>query len=400
MIQDGLQRGSFLKVGSPLAKALAEKLRDEIRRGNLASGSPLPPERDLSDLYSVSRTTVRLAVDHLSREGWLERQAHCRPVIRATQIHARPKKTATDHISVWLWPSTNDFVAANVFRGIQSGLHDSPFRVVVATAGQCDWETAQEREVAFVEQVADDETCAGGLLWPISDSRLIPALNRCDEHGVPIVFMDRQPPKGFAADVVCCDNVGSTRRAVEHLLQLGHRKIGLLLNRDTASSVVERQEGFRRALTGAGIDPDTVPVGRFDPQTGESDLAAVQRALNPLVAGADPVTAIFAINDVTAIAALEGLEARGIRVPRDISLVGFDGLLRWVPGGGRLTSPSQDFFRYGELAAELLLERIADSDPMRPRRHVLLDAPLVVKDSTAAPASPTTGPRLGLETMQ
>jgi LacI family transcriptional regulator len=189
------------------------------------------------------------------------------------------------------------------------------------------------------------------------------------------------------------------RRAVEHLLQLGHRRVGLLLNGDTASSVTERQEGYKRALHAAGIDANQMPVGRFDPLPGESESACIQRALSPLISGAQACTAIVAVNDITAIAALEGLEARGIRVPEDMSLVGFDGLLRWVPGGGQLTSPSQDFFRYGELAAELLLERIADNDPQRPRRHVLLDAPLVIKSSTA-PVSPTTGPTLGLENKQ
>jgi DNA-binding LacI/PurR family transcriptional regulator len=311
--------------------------------------------------------------------------------------HPAFNRKRADHIAVWLWPSTNDFIAANVFRGIQMALHDSQYRVVVASAADGDWETAVASEVQFLEQASVDDTCAGILMWPVAEDQISEPIGRCAEQGVPLAFIDRHPPAGTSGDVVAAENMGSTKRAVDHLLSLGHRRIGLVENADTASSVDERRAGFRRALLSSGIDPDSAWVGRFEPQIGESEEEAMKRALRPLQELADRPTALFCINDSLALSAIEALESFGARVPEDFSIVGFDGLLRWVPGGGRLTSCNQDFQRYGELAAELLLARIADDNPRRAFRYVLLDAPLVIKGSTAAPSASATGPLSGQE---
>jgi LacI family transcriptional regulator len=158
---------------------------------------------------------------------------------------------------------------------------------------------------------------------------------------------------------------------------MGHRRIACLSNRDPASSVSERLEGYRSALSSAGLPfrADLVFAIRRDDECG------VQEALDGLLSLNEPPTAYFAINDHIALQAHEQLNLRGNSIPAEVSVAGFDGLLRWVPGGGHLTSAQQNFERIGQLSMELLLERIEQS-PGQASRHILLDAPLAIQGST------------------
>ena len=102
-----------------------------------------------------------------------------------------------------------------------------------------------------------------------------------------------------------------------------------------------------------------------------------------------PPTAIFAVNDHIALQVCDALRERKIAIPYQMSVIGFDGLLRWVPGGGYLTTSLQDFERIGRLAAELVYHRMGfgTADACR---HILLDAPLLVRGTTAPPVQRNT----------
>jgi len=381
---------------TPLALSLANTIRQEIRTGSLREGRALPPERDLAKSYNVSRGVVRQAVDSLAREGWLVRQPNCRPVVARGRFTI--DRTKADHINVWLWPSTSDFVASSVFRGIQDGLKGSPYRLVVGTARtDGGWAAAIHDEVDFLCQVSDDPTCAGALLWPIGEEEMMEPLQKAQAARLPLVFVDREPPLGWAGDVVCTDNYGSAREVAIELYRRGHRKLAILSNRDTASSVRERISGFLAGLKECGGSGEP-SILTFSPLEGETDADAYRRTLARLPREDGP-TAVFCINDSLALGALEALEQLGFSVPGDLSVAGFDGLLRWIPGGGRLASAHQDFRRIGELAIQLLLRRIAeDGDPDLPRRHLLLPAPFVARESVGAPnADRLAGHRAGRE---
>lgn len=388
-------RGPLAQKVSPLVAAIAEAIRQDIHRGTWLRGRPLDANRTLAERYGVSRGVVRAAVEALAEEGTVVTEPNCRPIVAAG---ARlTERTKTDHISVWLWPSTSDYIASAVFRGLQAGLEGSNYRVVVGTPSRGDdWDQALGDEVRFLESVAEDATCAGALVWPLGEKEIIPALTRCRDLRLPIVFVDREPPPGWAGDVVCTENEGSATEVAEYLRRLGHRRTAILANRDSASSVRDRIAGFKQGMAGAGVS-----VGIYSPEPGESEIHAYRRALEPLFRVESPPTALFCINDSLALGALEALGSLGIRTPEDVSVVGFDGLLRWLPGGGHLTCAHQNFRRMGELAARLLLRRIAErGDPDVPRRCILLEAPLVVRETTAAPkVDPTAGPKAGQETQ-
>ena len=135
---------------------------------------------------------------------------------------------------------------------------------------------------------------------------------------VPVVVANAEPD-GVAVTVITSDNVGASRIAVEHLVGLGHRRIGYIRGPERYTAAVPRVEGFRAACADAGLDPSETPV--ID---GEADVASGERATTELLAHHPAVTAVSCYNDLTAIGVLQALRKAGRRVPDDISVVGLD----------------------------------------------------------------------------
>ncbi len=369
---------------SPLVAGVVDALCAAIRSGNLKSGRGLPSERQLSSDHEVSRLVIRAAIQELDRMGMVVVKPHCRPTVSATIKPLRAKSIqGIRHISIWLWPNTRDFCAASILQGIQSAAVPADLRLVVGNVVSGDWTSVLDSEAAFLQSVAADPQAAGLILWYLGGLKNLKHLEAVREAGVPIVFVDRQPPVGFDADFVGTDNEGAAQRGVHYLIDRGHRRIALVTNADKVSSVLARESGYRRALKDAGIpaDPDLVFEDSRDGPEG------VEMILDSLLASENPPTAIFGINDLVALQIYESLGKRGISVPEDISVLGFDGLLRWVPGRGALTSAHQEFERIGQTATELVLERISQGF-FSAHRHVLFDAPVKPLGSTDRPKTP------------
>ncbi|HEY0868731.1 MAG TPA: GntR family transcriptional regulator [Fimbriimonas sp.] len=375
-----------MRYESPLAESVARMLREKIEEGSIPMGRPLPSERELAERFEVSRTMVRKALEILRNEGWLRSRPHHRPVVSVPSERDPVQTAATkeNHVSVWLWPFTDDFTVSSIFRGIQKGMRGRDLRVVIAAGGETRWSEVLEAEERFLQECCDDEGCAGSIVWLLGGEQSLPALQKARVAGKRLVFIDRKPPAGFDADFVGTENVSAASQLVGHLIGLGHRRIACVTNMDEVSTVADRFEGYRRALAEGGIEFDPDLVVRHELINRESETQSLERLGAKLMGLPNPPTAVFAVNDSIALILSDVFERTGFPVPESVSVAGFDGLLRWLPGGGRLTTAYQDFNRMGELAAELLLERI-DSPESRTYRHVLLDAPTQVLGSTAPP---------------
>lgn len=310
--------------------------------------------------------------------GLVQARPRCRPVVAPNQNGPKPSRPL---LAVWIWPSIGDYAAARIFKGIQETDLGREARLVVGHAVGSDWKSRFESEDRFLRSVARDRDHVGAIVWLLGHQRSIPALRALRAIGSPVVFVDRLPPRGFAADYVGTNNESAAATGVRHLLRLGHRRIALITNIDEASSVNERERGYRTALASAGIrvDESLILLDSDDEPQG------VETAIDQLLASNEPPTAIFCVNDRLALQAYDTLQKRGIGIPAEMSVLGFDGMLRWLPGGGHLTTLVQDFERMGQLAAELVLERIQFGPP-EAYRHVLLDAPLHLGGSTSAPS--------------
>jgi LacI family transcriptional regulator len=180
----------------------------------------------------------------------------------------------------------------------------------------------------------------------------------------PLVLLDRVV-RGVRADSVTVDNRGGARMAVEHLIEHGHRRIGLVSDNPSISSSAERIEGYRDALGTVGIEPDghLMSLGGATRDDG-------YRAARRLLEAPDRPTALFTANNFMTVGAMLALSDLGLHVPDDISLVGFDDLEWTTLVDPPLTVVAQPASELGVVAAERVLARLAGGGG-RPRRFKL-----------------------------
>ncbi|MEU4472116.1 LacI family DNA-binding transcriptional regulator [Micromonospora sp. NPDC023888] len=198
----------------------------------------------------------------------------------------------------------------------------------------------------------------------------------------PIVAID--PVRGSTGPSVTADNLTGATTAVEHLLGLGHRRIGFIAGRSSLAAAWSREEGYRAALTDAGIpvDPTLIGQGDFNPESA-TPLA------RELLQRADPPTAIFAASDGMALKVLEVAAELGLSVPGDLSVVGFDNIPESALTEPGLTTVDQSMYQLGYEAARMLKSLVTDE--WEGPRQVVLPTSLVVRGSSAPPRNATRG---------
>jgi LacI family transcriptional regulator len=209
-----------------------------------------------------------------------------------------------------------------------------------------------------------------------------PCLRLLDQAGVPAVLMNRvdlRDPQRSRRDFVVVDNARGAFIGVEHLVGLGHRRIGVIAGRRDLSTGVGRLAGVRRALRHFGIaaDPHLVVTGEF---RRDASYAACQRLLKL----ARRPTAIFALNDDMAVGAYEAIVQAGLRVPEDVALLGFGNSDLTSIAGVEISTIDLRKYEIGRASVEILVDRIEGRAPKGPRQ-VVLEPRLVVRRSTVGP---------------
>jgi LacI family transcriptional regulator len=195
-------------------------------------------------------------------------------------------------------------------------------------------------------------------------------------YGAPIVSVD---PHTGPSDLptVDSDNLRGAQLATEHLLELGHRRIAMVTGRPDLQSAQLREQGYRQALATAGVavDEDLIAVGAYDP-------AVSAESARRLLAVTDPPTAVFAANDLSAIATMQVATELGLNVPRELSVVGFDNIPESALVTPALTTVDQGIRTMGLRSMELLI-RLIRGEPAEVT-HITLATNLVVRQSTRA----------------
>lgn len=225
------------------------------------------------------------------------------------------------------------------------------------------------------------------LMLPRTDSDIVRALASRD---LPFVLVgdSRNEPDLFCVDV---DNVGAGRDAVRYLIGLGHRRIAAFCGDAIFYSSGQRLEGYRQALEEAGIayDPALVREGSYFPEPGSCEANVCAVLERP---ASERPTAVFCFNDKIALDTLQALRERGVAVPHEMSVIGFDDIPTAAASTPALTTLRQPIRAIGERAAELLLARIHNTAP--PGQKELLSAEIIVRETTTKAA----GARGGLST--
>jgi LacI family transcriptional regulator len=327
--------------------------------------------RDVADAAEVSRSTASRA---LTGRGYVAPIVRDRVRKAARELGYVPdamarhlRQQASRSLGVLVSDLRNDFYAS-LAAGVSQQARRKQFTMMLSDDGASpDVET--EAAEAFVAL-----RVAGVIVTPVS-SGISDYLAR---HRIPVVEVDRQFAPG-TCDAVVVDNEGAARRVTDGLLELGHRRIALVIDETHWTTGRDRSAGYRAAFAAAGIplDPGLIVTAGWD-------VEDAQREARALLQLAEPPTAIFAANNVLAQGVWRAAADLGRRIPDDLSLVSFDDV-PWMsmvrPG---ITAVAQDAVAMGEAAITQLLERI--QTPPAPVRTVMFSPTVVSRGSTAAPA--------------
>lgn len=214
-----------------------------------------------------------------------------------------------------------------------------------------------------------------GILAYPSNHQDLERFRRLRAAGVPVVMLVDDPQGGV--DSVAIDEPAGAEKAVSHLIDCGHKRIGLL---DAASGKgnIKKKAGYLRALEKAGLAPD--PALIVDPR--EHSLDAGRRAMAELLSRNTGATAVFAVNDMLALGAAHHVMASGLRMPDDMAIVGFDDIdfarLAMVP----LTSVHYEVEQLVDGAAQRVLALIAAGKTLPPPVNQQIDPGLMIREST------------------
>jgi DNA-binding LacI/PurR family transcriptional regulator len=219
------------------------------------------------------------------------------------------------------------------------------------------------------------EEVAGVMLATTND--VASHIHQFGASGIPVVAIDRQVSHADLDTVLVCNQEGAFD-AVTHLAQLGHTRIGFIGLPLSLTVGYERHCGYANALLKHGIDQsaDLVRIGDAKQSSGYQCACA-------LLDAQPPITALFVANNLMTLGALDAIHQRGIRVPEQLSIVGFDDMPLAAYLRPPLTTVAQPTYQLGQAAAGLLLDRVADPD--RPVARVRLKTTLVIRGSTCAP---------------
>src|SRR5262245_9148082 len=262
---------------------------------------------------------------------------------------------------------------AQLITGLTEALYELDMQAVL-----CPTFHHKDREITLVNQLLERRIDGAILVLPDESSDELLDLK---QRGFAFVVADEGYPLDGEFPLVAAANMAGAIEATEHLLGLGHRRIGLIKGIPGFVATEERTAGYRAALSAAGIRPDPALEAYGDFRTVEGRAAAAQ-----LLDLADRPTAIFACNDEMAVAVLQEAHARGIRVPEDLSVVGFDDTTVSQIAIPAITTMHQPLEEVGRMAVNLLA-RIIDEPPPHPIR-LEVGTRLVVRESTgSAPAS-------------
>ncbi|WP_433171513.1 LacI family DNA-binding transcriptional regulator [Actinoallomurus sp. CA-150999] len=228
---------------------------------------------------------------------------------------------------------------------------------------------------AWVRRVA----AAGRLGMILVTSEFTPQQRaHFDRADVPVVLIDPMNVPDESVPSIGATNFAGGMTATEHLLSLGHRRIAMIEGRPDAVCSKARVHGYRAALGSAGITPDPALI-----RPGDFTFKSGHLAAQELFALPEPPTAVFAANDAQAFGVIEAARVRGLRVPQDVSVVGFDDNDAAGTSAPPLTTVRQPFAAIGRAALQTLLQLVAGKSITSHR--VELATQLVVRESTAPP---------------
>jgi LacI family transcriptional regulator len=330
--------------------------------------------REIADLAGVSIATVSRVVngrDDVSAET----RDLVRRVIRergySTNHSARSLSAGRTGLVGVLVPLVHPAYFSAILAGAAEALYERDMRLLLSPTMH-----EHEREVSLLDRLLHGATDGALLVLPEESSD---ELEHLLDEGYRFVVVDPLERLDERVPAVSAAHASGADQAIRHLLGLGHRRIAMITGPTGWVATEDRRRGYHAALAAAGIMPDPQLEVEADFEIGGGIMAAKH-----LLDLAEPPTAIFAFNDNLAIGAVQAARTRGLRVPEDLSIVGFDDVEHATIVSPALTTIRQPLAEMGRMAVSML-SRLLERRRIE-TLHVELGTRLVVRDSTAPPA--------------
>jgi DNA-binding LacI/PurR family transcriptional regulator len=378
-----------IKRQQPLYLRIQHAMRERIAQGDWAAGQPLPSRVHLCEEFGTTRVTLDKAIHELVREGLLRSAKGSGTFIADTRLPdstraAKASKSVhTLRIGIMMGraasgdlldkPGTDNYYYGPLFQGVRDAVAGKPVEMVHAHYGQSE----------YVSFARDNELDGILLVTPLLNE--LPALHALAAAAIPFIAVgiSSHASTDSTLPFVDTDNRQGARDAVDYLLGLGHRRIAIVNLATSQANHHDRLEGYRQALTRAGAS--VAPGDLLLYPIHESDRLdeRIQAWLTQAQAAGSLPTAIFACDYQMAISTMRVLRRNGLRVPEDISVVGFDDPFSAEHLTPALTTVRQPVYQLGRRSAERLLDSLRAGD--LPRGAEILPTQLIVRESTCSP---------------
>src|SRR4051794_3839568 len=335
-------------------RVMAASVKDVARAAGVSLGTVSNVLNRPHRVSAATRARVEQAMGDL---GFVRNES-------ARQLRAGKSRT----VAYIMLDASNPF-----FSDVASGIEEAADAADLALF-TCNSNNSAAREATYLGRL-EEQRVQGVLITPVDPDE--PLLTALPARGTPVVIVDRTRQDDSHCTVAVDDVLGG-RLAVEHLLDLGHRRIGYVGGPERIGQVRERRNGALQALERAGKGVDDLMVIETEALTVAEGLGAAARIAG-MRASRRP-TAVFCANDLLALGVLQGCVGLGLGVPDDLAIVGYDDIDFAAAAAVPLTSVRQPRRRLGRTAAELMLDEAANPD----HRHeqVVFMPDLVARQST------------------
>lgn len=284
------------------------------------------------------------------------------------------KKQTSHTIGLIISDITNPFFTS-VVRGVEDVANARGYSLILGNTDE-----DLQKEMSYMRLL--DSKRADGLIVAVTLGNHA-YLRSWPTQRLPLVSIDRLPSE-LSIDAVLVDNVAGARQAVEHLITLGHERIGIVTGLSGITTTEERLTGYQQALEAHGIPLDPALIAEGDSRIDGGERGALQLLTEEVVRP----TALFMTNGLMVIGALQAINRVGLRCPEDIALVGFDDFEWAAVMHPRLTTVCQPTYEIGQKAAELLFERLEKRDTAP--QVIRLQPRLIIRESSGAALQSST----------
>ena len=356
--------------GKPKYFSLMEQLRNDIVSGAIRLGEKLPSENELSQRYSLSRHTVRKALGILEQDGYVEafhgKGTYCSENMR----HIKKSKNiavVTTYISDYIFP--------RLIQGMDNVLSERGYSIILKNTAN-----SRQKEARCLEELLKKDI--DGLIIEPSKSEMVckhrSLYQNLDKFEIPYVFIQGYFEQMKKKPYVLMDDMKGGYLITKYLIELGHKNIHGIFKADDMQGQA-RHKGYVKALQEAGMlyDPDSVTWF----YTEDKEVKPRETISNAICADI-PMDAVVCYNDQIAVEVIRTLREFGKKVPRDVSVTGFDNSLLAKDNHIPITTISHPQDKLGRMAAELLLRLIRGEALTEEELHIRVEPEIVVRDST------------------